>query len=81
MTTFVAILFALPKIILAAMVLTSIFGTVIFAGFLVDHIQRGPSRKWQGMSASSEGVVRGFVFCAITFVVGSISLLSKAVSW
>ncbi len=81
LTSFVAILFALPQIVLAALVLASLFGMMMLGMFLLDHFGRGPSRSWTGMKASSEAVIRGFVYCGITFVVGAISLISKVVSW
>jgi hypothetical protein len=77
LTSFIAILFALPKIALVPFVFASAFALMMLGVTLMNDILMGPSRKWRGMSASSESVTRGVIYCTITFVVGIISLITR----
>ena len=79
LTSFVALILAVPEFVLVPLVATSLLVLMLFGFFFVDIMFFGVRRHWEigVMRALRKLIVRGVAYSALILIVGTISLIAR----
>ena len=79
LTTFVALLFAIPTNLVGVVVTIALLIVMLLGFFFLDVTLFGARRHWEmrSMKLFRKLVVRAVVYSAVTVVLGSVSLLAR----
>ena len=79
LTSFVAVVLAVPTFVLAPLVGVSLLVLMLFGFFFIDIVFFGVRRHWEigVMRALRKLIVRGVAYSALILIVGTISLIAR----